>query len=67
MQRSTERILTMHAGSLARPSDLREMVLAKSHGQPYNASALARMRSWCSQAYGASGVCHCYAGVFVAS
>jgi 5-methyltetrahydropteroyltriglutamate--homocysteine methyltransferase len=42
MQRSTERILTMHAGSLARPPDLREMVLAKSHGQPYDAAALAR-------------------------
>ena len=37
MQRNTERILTMHAGSLARPPDLREMVLAKSNGQPYDA------------------------------
>src|ERR687887_162477 len=42
MQRSTDRILTMHAGSLARPPDLREMVLAKSNGQPYDAEALAR-------------------------
>jgi 5-methyltetrahydropteroyltriglutamate--homocysteine methyltransferase len=42
MQRSTHRILTMHAGSLERPPDLREMVLAKSNGQPYNADTLAR-------------------------
>src|SRR5215475_14296090 len=42
MQRSTERIRTMHAGSLARPPDLREIVLAKSSGQPYDADALAR-------------------------
>jgi 5-methyltetrahydropteroyltriglutamate--homocysteine methyltransferase len=42
MQRNTDRILTMHAGSLARPPDLREMVLAKSNGQPYDVEALAR-------------------------
>jgi 5-methyltetrahydropteroyltriglutamate--homocysteine methyltransferase len=42
MKRNTNRILTMHAGSLARPPDLREMVLAKSNGQPYDAEALAR-------------------------
>jgi 5-methyltetrahydropteroyltriglutamate--homocysteine methyltransferase len=42
MKRNTDRILTMHAGSLARPPDLREMVLAKSNGQPYDAAALAR-------------------------
>ena len=42
MQRNTNRILTMHAGSLARPPDLREMVLAKSNGQHYDAEALAR-------------------------
>ena len=42
MKRNTNRILTMHAGSLARPPDLREMVLAKSNGQPYDAAALAR-------------------------
>ena len=38
MQRNIDRILTMHAGSLARPPDLREMVLAKSNGQPYDAA-----------------------------
>ena len=42
MKRNTNRILTMHAGSLARPPDLREMVLAKSNGHPYDAEALAR-------------------------
>jgi 5-methyltetrahydropteroyltriglutamate--homocysteine methyltransferase len=42
MKRNTNRMLTMHAGSLARPPDLREMVLAKSNGQPYDAEALAR-------------------------
>jgi 5-methyltetrahydropteroyltriglutamate--homocysteine methyltransferase len=42
MKRNTNRILTMHAGSLARPPELREMVLAKSNGQPYDAEALAR-------------------------
>jgi 5-methyltetrahydropteroyltriglutamate--homocysteine methyltransferase len=42
MKRNTKRILTMHAGSLARPPDLRQMVLAQSSGQPYDADALAR-------------------------
>lgn len=41
MKRSTDRILTMHAGSLARPPDLREMVVAKSNGQSYDETALA--------------------------
>jgi len=41
MKRSSDRILTMHAGSLARPPDLREMVLAKSNGEPYDADVLA--------------------------
>jgi 5-methyltetrahydropteroyltriglutamate--homocysteine methyltransferase len=33
---STDRILTTHAGSLPRPSDLRDMVLAKANGAPYD-------------------------------
>ncbi|HAL46230.1 MAG TPA: methionine synthase [Dehalococcoidia bacterium] len=46
MRRSTERILTTHAGSLARPADLREMVIAKNGGEPYDEAALAgRLRS----------------------
>ncbi|ETX04623.1 cobalamin-independent methionine synthase II family protein [Candidatus Entotheonella palauensis] len=46
MKRSNDRILTMHAGSLARPPDLRQMVVAKSNGEPYDETALAaRLRS----------------------
>ena len=40
MQRSTDRILTTHAGSLPMPSDLSEMLRAKETGQPYDAQAL---------------------------
>jgi 5-methyltetrahydropteroyltriglutamate--homocysteine methyltransferase len=39
---STERIMTTHAGSLPRPADLREMVVAKANGEPYDAAALDR-------------------------
>jgi 5-methyltetrahydropteroyltriglutamate--homocysteine methyltransferase len=43
---STDRILTTHAGSLPRPPGLREMVLAKANGTPYDPAALdARLRS----------------------
>jgi len=43
---STDRILTTHAGSLPRPADLRDMVMAKSRGQPYDQAALdARLKS----------------------
>ena len=46
MKRSTERILTTHAGSLPRPADLRELLTAKSTGQPYNQEAFTqRVRS----------------------
>jgi 5-methyltetrahydropteroyltriglutamate--homocysteine methyltransferase len=41
MKRSTQRILTTHAGSLARPADLLEMVRAKDTGQPYDHEAFA--------------------------
>jgi 5-methyltetrahydropteroyltriglutamate--homocysteine methyltransferase len=40
MYHSTERILTTHAGSLPRPPDLREMVVARTSGQSYDAAAL---------------------------
>ena len=40
MKRSTDRILTTHAGSLPRPSDLSEMLRTKEAGQPYDAQAL---------------------------
>jgi 5-methyltetrahydropteroyltriglutamate--homocysteine methyltransferase len=37
---STDRILTTHAGSLPRPHDLRDMVLAKANGTPYDPAVL---------------------------
>ena len=46
MQRSTERILTTHCGSLARPHDLLALMQAKEIGQPYDHESLAqRVRS----------------------
>src|SRR5437763_7546484 len=39
---SNDRILTTHAGSLPRPLDLRDMVIARTGGQPYDAAALDR-------------------------
>ncbi len=42
MQRSTNRILTTHCGSLARPSDLLDLMKAKVHGEPYDHDAYAR-------------------------
>lgn len=42
MKRSTERILTTHAGSLARPKDLLDMMDAKLKGQPYDHDAYSR-------------------------
>ena len=42
MYYSTERILTTHAGSLPRPPELRELVVARTSGQPYDAAALDR-------------------------
>ena len=41
MRHSAERILTTHAGSLARPDDLRQLLLAKDEGRPFDAGALA--------------------------
>jgi 5-methyltetrahydropteroyltriglutamate--homocysteine methyltransferase len=43
MQRSTERILTTHAGSLPRPEDLWDLLLAKDAGQPYDREAFTRL------------------------
>ncbi len=42
MKRSTERILVTHVGSLARPKDLMDMLLARNEGKTYDAAALAR-------------------------
>ncbi|HLG11092.1 MAG TPA: cobalamin-independent methionine synthase II family protein [Dehalococcoidia bacterium] len=41
MKRSTDRILTSHAGSLARPLDLLEMMREKINGRPYDQVAFA--------------------------
>ncbi len=41
MKHSTERILTTHCGSLARPHDLLELMRAKEHGQPYDREGFA--------------------------
>ena len=41
MQRSAERILTTHAGSLPRPDDLARLMIAREQGQLVDASALA--------------------------
>src|SRR5262249_59595578 len=40
MKRSTDRMLTTHAGSLPRLSDLDAMLRAKEAGQPYDAQTL---------------------------
>ena len=41
MRRSTTRILTTHTGSLPRPDNLMQMMIAREQGQPVPASALA--------------------------
>jgi 5-methyltetrahydropteroyltriglutamate--homocysteine methyltransferase len=41
MKRSADRILVTHAGSLARPADLMEMLLARNEGKTYDSAALA--------------------------
>jgi 5-methyltetrahydropteroyltriglutamate--homocysteine methyltransferase len=46
MQRSTDRILTTHVGSLPRPADLLDVVLAKDQGKPVDEKAHAtRLRA----------------------
>jgi 5-methyltetrahydropteroyltriglutamate--homocysteine methyltransferase len=46
MKRSTERILTTHAGALARPDDLRDKLIAKDEGRPHDREAFdKRVRS----------------------
>jgi 5-methyltetrahydropteroyltriglutamate--homocysteine methyltransferase len=39
MKTSTDRILTTHTGSIARPDDLIELMRAKENGQPYDRDA----------------------------
>ncbi len=42
MIRSTDRVLTMHAGTLPRPADLRERVMAKSRGEAIDEAAFTK-------------------------
>ena len=42
MKRSTDRILVTHVGSLARPKDLMEMLVARNEGKTYDSAALGR-------------------------
>jgi 5-methyltetrahydropteroyltriglutamate--homocysteine methyltransferase len=42
VKRSTDRILTTHAGSLPRPPDLWELVTARTNRQPYDPAALSQ-------------------------
>jgi 5-methyltetrahydropteroyltriglutamate--homocysteine methyltransferase len=42
MKRSTDRILVTHVGSLARPNDLMEMLVARNEGKPYDHDTLAK-------------------------
>ncbi|MBM4297110.1 MAG: hypothetical protein FJ143_05160, partial [Deltaproteobacteria bacterium] len=45
MKHSTERILVSHVGSLARPKDLMEMLVARNEGRAYDKATLSkRMR-----------------------
>ena len=51
MQRSTDRILTTHVGSLPRPPDLQQMLQAKDRGEPYDEAALeARVKEAVAEA-----------------
>ena len=44
MKRSTDRIVTSHAGSLHRPDDLRDTMAARRDGDPFDAALEARVR-----------------------
>jgi 5-methyltetrahydropteroyltriglutamate--homocysteine methyltransferase len=43
MKRSTDRILTTHVGSLARPDDLVDVLRAKDRGEPYDREAYTKL------------------------
>jgi 5-methyltetrahydropteroyltriglutamate--homocysteine methyltransferase len=44
MKRSTDRILTSHAGSLHRPDDIRATMAARRDGEPFDAELSARIK-----------------------
>ena len=46
MKRSIERILTTHTGSLPRPDNLMQMMIAKEQGKLAGASAVAPSIAW---------------------
>ena len=54
MQRSTERVLTTHTGSLPRPDDLIRMMYAKEEGVPVDKAALADMIVRCRRTHAQS-------------
>src|SRR5208282_2009031 len=43
MKTSQDRILTTHVGSLPRPPELKELLVCKDQGQPYDKDALDRL------------------------
>src|SRR5438046_2915929 len=43
MKTSRDRILTTHVGSLPRPTELRQLLVAKDKGEPYEKAELARL------------------------
>ncbi|MCI0864856.1 MAG: hypothetical protein J4N69_11500, partial [Chloroflexi bacterium] len=50
MKRSTDRILTTHAGSLPRPSGLRDVIKSYLDGEPYDESEMtSQVRSAVSE------------------
>jgi 5-methyltetrahydropteroyltriglutamate--homocysteine methyltransferase len=42
LKRSTDRIIVSHAGALPRPDDLRDLLMAKESGKPYDEAAYQR-------------------------
>jgi 5-methyltetrahydropteroyltriglutamate--homocysteine methyltransferase len=44
MKRSTDRIITSHAGSLHRPEDLRQTMAARKDGEPFDDALAARVK-----------------------
>jgi hypothetical protein len=43
MKTSQDRILTTHVGSLPRPPELRQLLMRKDQGEPYDKEELARV------------------------
>jgi 5-methyltetrahydropteroyltriglutamate--homocysteine methyltransferase len=52
MQRSTDRILSTHVGSLPRPADLQQTLQIKDRGEPYDEAAFEiRVREAVGEAF----------------